>query len=64
MEWHTPNKTSYFNNLRDDLYNFFLDKGILLRPLGNILYVMPPYCISSEELSYVYLKIEEALEQF
>ncbi len=64
MEWHTPNKTSYFNNLRDNLYNFFLDQGILLRPLGNILYLMPPYCISTEELSYVYLKIEEALEQF
>jgi adenosylmethionine-8-amino-7-oxononanoate aminotransferase len=64
MEWHTPNKTSYFNNLRDNLYNFFLDQGILLRPLGNILYIMPPYCISTEELNYVYLKIEEALEQF
>src|SRR6185369_5865219 len=38
--------TSYFNSARDDLYNFFLNEGIVLRPLGNTLYVMPPYCIS------------------
>jgi adenosylmethionine-8-amino-7-oxononanoate aminotransferase len=64
MEWESTGETSYFNNLRDKLYNFFLDQGIILRPLGNILYVLPPYCISSEQLNYVYLKIEEALERF
>ncbi|HQT24081.1 MAG: adenosylmethionine--8-amino-7-oxononanoate transaminase [Sphingobacteriales bacterium 17-39-43] len=64
FEWESTGETSYFNNLRDNLYNFFLDQGIILRPLGNILYVLPPYCISTEQLNYVYLKIEEALEQF
>lgn len=64
MEWESTGETSYFNNIRDKLYNFFLDQGIILRPLGNILYVLPPYCISSEQLNYVYLKIEEALERF
>ncbi len=64
LEWESTGETSYFNNLRDKLYNFFLDQGIILRPLGNILYVLPPYCISSEQLNYVYLKIEEALERF
>ncbi len=64
LEWESTGETSYFNNLRDNLYNFFLDKGIILRPLGNIVYVLPPYCINTEQLNYVYLKIEEALERF
>ncbi|MDO8993010.1 MAG: aminotransferase class III-fold pyridoxal phosphate-dependent enzyme, partial [Daejeonella sp.] len=64
LEWESTGETSYFNNLRDNLYNFFLDQGIILRPLGNIVYVLPPYCINTEQLSYVYLKIEEALERF
>jgi len=64
LEWESTGETSYFNNLRDNLYNFFLDQGIILRPLGNIVYVLPPYCINTEQLNYVYLKIEEALERF
>ncbi len=64
LEWESTGETSYFNSLRDNLYNFFLDQGIILRPLGNIVYVLPPYCINTEQLNYVYLKIEEALERF
>lgn len=54
--------TSYFQPIRDTLYRFFLDKEILLRPLGNVLYVLPPYCISSDELSYIYEQIILTLE--
>ncbi len=32
----------------------FLERGILLRPLGNTIYVMPPYCTSQDELDQVY----------
>jgi len=64
MEWETGDNTSYFNRLRDDLYNFFLKEGVILRPLGNIIYIMPPYCITDEQLDYIYTKIEEALERF
>ncbi len=32
----------------------FLERGILLRPLGNTIYVMPPYCTSPDELIQVY----------
>ncbi len=63
MEWDIE-ATSYFNSIRDTLYNFFLDKGIILRPLGNILYIMPPYCISNEDLDYIYNQIKEALIKF
>lgn len=49
----TDENTSYFNSQRDKLYEYFLEKGIILRPLGNTLYVMPPYCIG-EDLSIVH----------
>ena len=53
--------TSYFNNLRDRLYNFFITQGILLRPLGNVVYILPPYCITDEDLEKCYATIEQAL---
>ncbi|MDB5031942.1 adenosylmethionine--8-amino-7-oxononanoate transaminase [Mucilaginibacter sp.] len=63
MEWETGGNTSYFSSLRDKLYQYFLDAGIILRPLGNIIYILPPYCITTEDLSYIYSKIEQALEE-
>ena len=63
MEWETGSNTSYFSTLRDRLYQYFLAEGIILRPLGNVLYILPPYCISNEELNYIYSKIEQALEE-
>jgi adenosylmethionine-8-amino-7-oxononanoate aminotransferase len=63
MEWQTGTDTSYFNALRDNLYRYFLDAGIILRPLGNIIYLLPPYCITDAELAYVYSKIEKALQE-
>ena len=44
----------YASRLRPALYNFFLGQGILLRPLGNIVYVLPPYCISADDLHHIY----------
>ena len=61
MEWQTGSDTSYFNSLRDKLYQYFLASGIILRPLGNIIYILPPYCITNEDLNYIYSKIEQAL---
>ena len=46
--------TSYFNNSRDLLYNFALQNKVLLRPLGNIIYILPPYCITAAQLEEVY----------
>ena len=63
MEWETGDNTSYFNTLRDKLYLYFLAAGIILRPLGNTLYILPPYCITNDELNYIYSKIEQALEE-
>jgi adenosylmethionine-8-amino-7-oxononanoate aminotransferase len=62
MDWETGSDTSYFNSLRDTLYNYFLAAGIILRPLGNTLYILPPYCIADDQLNYIYAKIEQALD--
>jgi adenosylmethionine-8-amino-7-oxononanoate aminotransferase len=53
---------SYFNSVRDELYHFFLAEGIILRPLGNTLYIMPPYCMSEEELEFIYKAIEKRFD--
>jgi len=63
MEWETGDNTSYFSSLRDKLYQYFLAAGIILRPLGNIIYILPPYCITDDELNYVYATISKALAE-
>jgi adenosylmethionine-8-amino-7-oxononanoate aminotransferase len=62
LEIKTESTASYYGNFRNKLYNFFIDKGIILRPVGNIVYVLPPYVISNEQLEKIYQTIEEALE--
>ena len=63
LEWETGNNTSYFSSLRDKLYHYFLEAGIILRPLGNIVYILPPYCITDDELDYIYNTVEQALNE-
>ena len=43
------------------LKNIFLENGLLLRPLGNTIYLMPPYCIKENTLYKSYKKIIEIL---
>jgi adenosylmethionine-8-amino-7-oxononanoate aminotransferase len=54
--------SGYFSSLKPRLYKFFLERNVLLRPLGNIIYILPPYSISQADLARVYSVIEEALE--
>lgn len=44
------------------LYKYFLDQGIVLRPLGHVFYLMPPYCIKEHELNFIYSTIKNTLE--
>ncbi len=44
----------YLNNISSEITANCLAKGVYLRPLGNTVYIMPPYCISSEELKKLY----------
>lgn len=63
IELHTPEGTSYANEIRKSIYSFFMSRDILLRPLGNIIYMLPPYCITAAELNRIYRCIEEFLDQ-
>ncbi|MCZ2204443.1 adenosylmethionine--8-amino-7-oxononanoate transaminase [Bartonella sp. A05] len=44
-------------HLMPSLKQLFFQEGILLRPLGNTVYLLPPYCITNEEVELVYSKI-------
>lgn len=55
-------KMSRYGSLRDKLLKFFMDRGVFLRPLGNTIYIQPPYVISEKQLQKVYKTIEESLE--
>lgn len=61
IEIKTAEATEYLNPLADRVNEYFLKHGIILRPLGNILYVMPPYCITMEQLNKIFVTIEDFL---
>lgn len=52
----------YLSDIAVDLYRFYTKNGVLLRPLGNTVYIMPPYCISEKSLGIIYDTIEESIE--
>lgn len=61
IELNTSEHSSYFNNIQSKAYQYYLSRGIFLRPLGNIVYIMPPYCITADELEKVYRIVSESL---
>lgn len=62
MEITTTAQDGYFNAIGPLLKAKFLEAGFLLRPLGNTLYVMPPYCITAAELDSIYQAIRRILD--
>jgi adenosylmethionine-8-amino-7-oxononanoate aminotransferase len=64
FEIETGEADSYTNDLAGFLFKFFREKRVMLRPLGNTLYILPPYCITDEQLTEVYDSIYEMLAQY
>ena len=56
-------RDGYLNTISSQITQLALSKGVFLRPLGNTLYIMPPYCIKEEQLQKVYDVVEEILEE-
>jgi adenosylmethionine-8-amino-7-oxononanoate aminotransferase len=52
----------YLSALAPHLIAFYRERGVLLRPLGNSVYVMPPYCITPAELAQVWNAIGTSVE--
>jgi len=50
----------YLAGIGPRLLAFFASRNLLLRPLGNTIYVMPPYCIAQADLDAIYVAIAEA----
>ena len=61
VEFHTEKESSYISEMRNELYPFFIERNILLRPLGNLIYILPPYVTPDSELNRIYEAIEEYL---
>lgn len=59
FEWPVP--TEYGSNVSIKLRTVFLEKGLLIRPIGNVIYLLPPYCITEDELRNAYTLIEKIL---
>ena len=59
IDLKTGEGNTYFSSFRDEAYDFFLQNGLLIRPLGNVIFLNPPYCITDEQLHFSYLKILE-----
>ena len=62
LEIKTETLESYYGTMRNKLYNFFIENSIIIRPVGNIIYLLPPYVITNTQLEKVYTTIEKALE--
>jgi adenosylmethionine-8-amino-7-oxononanoate aminotransferase len=54
----------YLSQIRNKLYHYFIERGILLRPLGNVLYIIPPYSITADELNKVHTEIINFIEDY
>ncbi len=54
----------YGSKLSRDMRLFFLNRGMLIRPLGQTIYLLPPYCTTAEELQKSYDVVSEALTVF
>ena len=62
MTIRTSSGSHYLSQERDRIYHYFLNRGVLLRPIGNALYLIPPYCISAAQLQQIYAHIRDFLQ--
>ncbi|HYD91620.1 MAG TPA: aminotransferase class III-fold pyridoxal phosphate-dependent enzyme, partial [Flavobacterium sp.] len=54
---------AYYGDFRNRLYKFFIDNGVIMRPVGNIIYILPPYIITNELLAKIYDITIQAIEE-
>ena len=51
----------YLDDVGPKLTKAFLDRGLLLRPLGNVVYALPPYVITEAETDWMTAQIADAI---
>ena len=62
FDFENNEKDNYFNNIRDVLYNSFIEQFVVLRPLGNTVYILPPMVITNQQLKNVYQAIQNTIK--
>ncbi|MBK3660984.1 adenosylmethionine--8-amino-7-oxononanoate transaminase [Bradyrhizobium diazoefficiens] len=55
-------EAGYLAKIGPELQAFFIERNLLLRPLGNTIYVMPPYCVTASDLDEIYGAIRDAAD--
>jgi adenosylmethionine-8-amino-7-oxononanoate aminotransferase len=58
----TNEESGYLNSIAQNIKSKSHDYGLLIRPLGNTVYLMPPYCITEDELKWVYKQLGKLLD--
>lgn len=61
MDVVVEDEEGYLNQVGALLRERFLERGFLLRPLGNVIYILPPYCMERDQLDAVYDSIREVV---
>jgi adenosylmethionine-8-amino-7-oxononanoate aminotransferase len=54
--------SGYLSDVGPKLRAFFRERDLLIRPLGNVIYLMTPYCVTSDDLDRAYAAIDEAAD--
>lgn len=55
--------SGYLSDVGPKLRRFFRERGALIRPLGNVIYLMPPYCVTETDLDLAYDAISDGIDQ-
>lgn len=63
VEIDNEGEDGYLNPVANRIKEHCVDEGLLLRPLGNVLYLMPPYCTTRQQLAEMYAGINRLLEE-
>jgi adenosylmethionine-8-amino-7-oxononanoate aminotransferase len=53
----TSGDPGYTSSIKERIYDHFMERDILLRPLGNVIYMIPPFVITEAELDLVHKEI-------
>lgn len=61
IEIDNEKESSYFNSIGKEAAKFYRDNGVFMRPLGNVIVIIPPFCITDEQLEKVYAVTMEYL---
>ena len=63
VEIKREGQEGYYGDFRNRLYDFFISNGVIMRPVGNIIYVLPPYIIPDHLLAKIYETVVRAIEE-